>query len=148
MRFFQEIAYNRVLLATAVAWFVAQALKVPSFYLIERKWKLSRIFELGGMPSSHACSVCALAISVGIASGFNSASFAICCLLAAIVMTDAAGVRRAAGKQAQLLNRIVQDLFENGRGFNYESLKELLGHSPFEVLIGALLGVLIGFLIM
>ncbi len=148
MRFFQEIAMNRVLLVGVVCWFVAQALKVVFHLIIEQKWDFARFFGLGGMPSSHSSVVCGLATAVGLQSGFYSPEFAISFVLAAVVMTDAAGVRRAAGKQAALLNRIMADMMQHGRGLTYESLKELLGHSPFEVLIGALLGVLIGFLMM
>lgn len=148
MRFFQEIAMNRVLLVGVVCWFVAQALKVVFHLIIEQKWDFSRFFGLGGMPSSHSAVVCGLATSVGLISGFYSPEFAISFVLAAVVMTDAAGVRRAAGKQAAALNRLMAELFDPEHGISYEALKELLGHSPFEVLIGALLGVLIGFLMM
>ncbi|MDL2206173.1 divergent PAP2 family protein [Eubacteriales bacterium OttesenSCG-928-N13] len=148
MQFFLELIHNRVLLAAISGWVAAQALKVVFHFLIEQEWDFKRFFGLGGMPSSHACVVCALATAVGISSGFNSANFAISTVLALVVMTDAAGVRRAAGKQAVVINRIAEDLFEKQRGFSYERLKELLGHSPFEVMIGALIGVLLGFLIM
>lgn len=148
MRFFQEVSQNRVLWVAVTAWFVAQALKVVFYYLIEREWDFKRFFGLGGMPSSHASVVCALSTAVGLSSGFYSAQFATSFVLAAVVMTDAAGIRREAGKQATLLNRLMKDMIEEGHGLNYDTLKELLGHSPFEVLIGALLGVLLGFLMM
>ena len=148
MRFFQEIIMNRVLLVAITCWFVAQALKVVFHLIIEQKLDFSRFFGLGGMPSSHSSVVCGLATSVGLSSGFYSPEFAISFILAAVVMTDAAGVRRAAGKQAAVLNQLIADMFDPDRGLTYETLKELLGHSPFEVLIGALLGILIGFLMM
>ena len=148
MRFFTELISNRVLVVAVICWFVAQALKVVFTYIVERKWDFSRFFGLGGMPSSHSAVVCGLATAVGLAEGFYSSGFAVAVILACVVMTDAAGVRRAAGKQAALLNRIVQDMIANGRGLTYETLKELLGHSPFEVTIGALLGVLLAVLIM
>ena len=100
------------------------------------------------MPSSHASVVCGLATSVGIARGFYSVEFAMCTMLAFIVMTDAAGVRRSAGKQAALLNKLVQDLVEAGQWPSTEKLKEMLGHTPFQVIIGGLLGVLIALLFM
>ncbi len=147
MRFFQEIIQNRVLLVAVLSWFSAQALKVVFYYIIERKWNFGRFWGLGGMPSSHSSVVCGLAASIGITSGFYSAEFAISLVLAAVVMTDAAGVRRAAGKQAAVINKIVQDMIANGSWLSHESLKELLGHSPFEVLVGALLGILIGLIV-
>ena len=146
MRFFTELAGNRVFWAAVASWFVAQALKVVFTYIVERRWVLSRFFGLGGMPSSHSAVVCSVAVGTGMANGFYSSEFAIAFILACVVMTDAAGVRRAAGQQAAVLNKIVQDMIESGRGLTSESLKELLGHTPFEVIIGALLGVLIGIL--
>ena len=148
MRFFQELFRNRVLWAGAVSWFIAQALKVVFTALLEKRLDFSRLIGLGGMPSSHSAVVCGLGTAVGVTRGFYSVEFAICFMFAMVVMTDAAGVRRAAGKQAALLNRIVQDAMLSGRGFATERLKELLGHTPFEVVIGALIGVLVGFLFM
>ena len=146
MRFLQELVANRVLWTGVLAWFVAQLLKVVFTALLEKRLDFGRLFGLGGMPSSHSAVVCSLATSTGMMRGFYSVEFAICCLLAMVVMTDAAGVRRAAGRQAVLLNKILQDMIANGRGLSNEKLKELLGHTPFEVLIGALLGILIGLL--
>ena len=148
MQFFEELFANRVLLVGVLGWFFAQALKVVFTYVLERKWDFSRFFGLGGMPSSHAAVVCGLAAAVGISRGYYSAEFAIAFVLAGVVMTDAAGVRRAAGKQAAMLNKIVQDMIASGRGLSGETLKELLGHTPFDVLVGALLGVLIAFIVM
>lgn len=145
---FYEVLANRVLMTCVAAWFVAQALKVLFYYVLEKRWDLGRMFGLGGMPSSHSAVVCALATAVGVSRGFYSPEFAIAFVLAAVVMTDAAGVRRAAGKQAVLINKIVRELTMEGKGLTHETLKELLGHSPFEVMIGALLGVLIAVLIM
>ena len=145
---FYELIANRVLMTCVLAWFIAQALKVLFYYILEKRWDLTRMFGLGGMPRSHSAVVCALSTAVGVSRGFYSPEFAIAFVLASVVMTDAAGVRRAAGKQAALLNKIVRELTEEGRGLTQETLKELLGHSPFEVLIGALLGVLIAVIIM
>lgn len=148
MRVLTEVISNRILWIGVTAWFIAQALKVVFTAILEKRWDLRRLYGLGGMPSSHSCVVCALATAVGAADGFYSVEFAISCLMAMVVMTDAAGVRRAAGKQAKVLNTIVQDMINAGSGLTTEKLKELLGHTPFEVLIGALLGVLVGFLLM
>ena len=145
---FYEVIANRVLMTCVIAWFIAQALKVIFYYILERRWDFGRMFGLGGMPSSHAAVVCALATAVGVSRGFYSSEFAIAFVLASIVMTDAAGVRRAAGKQAALINKIMRELTKEGRGLTHETLKELLGHSPFEVMIGALLGILIAVIIM
>ena len=149
MRILSELLQNRLLLTSIAAWFAAQALKVVFAALIDKKWNFRRFFVgLGGMPSSHSAVVCALATGMGIARGFYSVEFATCFILAMIVMTDAAGVRRAAGKQAMVLNKIVQDMIAEGRDLTGEHLKELLGHTPFQVLIGALVGVIVAFLLM
>ncbi|MEA4897151.1 divergent PAP2 family protein [Bacillota bacterium Meth-B3] len=148
MRVLNELLANRVLWVAVVGWFVAQALKVVFTYIIERRWDFGRFFGLGGMPSSHSAVVCGVATAVGIARGFYSIEFTMAFVTASVVMTDAAGVRRAAGKQAVVLNKIVQDMVAGGLNFSNEALKELLGHTPFEVLMGALLGVLLAVLIM
>lgn len=148
MRFFSEIGQNRVLLVAVLAWFVAQALKVVFPLIGSGTWKPARIFGLGGMPSSHSSVVCGTATAIGLSRGFYSAEFALALVLAAVVMTDAAGVRRNAGRQAKVLNKMIQDLFETGQGMDYGKLKEMMGHSPFEVLVGALLGILLAVWIM
>ena len=99
----------------------------------------------GGMPSSHSALVVSMATSIGYANGFNSSIFALSATVALIVMYDAAGVRRAAGKQAAVLNEIVEEL-QAHRGIREEKLKELLGHTPIEVIAGAALGILIAFI--
>ncbi|MDO4357376.1 MAG: divergent PAP2 family protein [Clostridia bacterium] len=146
MRVLMEIAQNRVLLTSGLAWIVAQALKVVFTFISERKIDLHRMLGLGGMPSSHSAVVCALATGCGLSNGFYSVEFAIAAILATVVMTDAAGVRRAASRQAVQINLIVKDLIESGHGLTYENMKELLGHTPFQVLVGAILGVILAFL--
>jgi len=148
MSFFQELMSNRVFLAGFAGWFTAQALKVVFTLILERRLDFYRFFGLGGMPSSHSAVVCGVATATGLQEGFYSVEFALAFTLASIVMTDAAGVRRAAGRQAALLNKLVQDLVVSGPGPHYERLKELLGHSPFEVLVGALLGIFLAVVIM
>lgn len=147
MRILHEMAQNQVLITGVLAWFIAQALKVVFVVIADRRIDLSRMFGLGGMPSSHSAVVCSLATACGLTCGFYSVEFAISAILATVVMTDAAGVRRAAGKQAVQINRIVQDMIESGRGLTYENMKELLGHTPFEVLVGAIIGIILAFLI-
>ena len=97
---FEALLANRVLLAALTGWFVAQVFKVILTFIIHKRWDFSRMFGSGGMPSSHSSFICALATSVGISRGFQSVEFAISVALALIVMYDAAGVRRSAGKQA------------------------------------------------
>lgn len=149
MRYIQEILSNRILWVAVLAWFAAQFMKVVFTAILEKKWDFSRLlFGLGGMPSSHSSVVCSLATAVGIARGFYSVEFAMCTMLAFIVMTDATGVRRSAGRQAAVLNKIVQDLVASGQWPTTEKLKEMLGHTPFQVVIGGLLGILIALLFM
>ena len=143
MTVLQQLLENRILLVSVLSWFIAQALKVVLTLIVDKKLDMSRMVGLGGMPSSHSAVVTSAAIAVGMRTGFNSALFAISCVLALITMTDAAGVRRAAGKQAAVLNKIVQDMIQNGGDLPDETLKELLGHTPLQVLMGALLGALI-----
>lgn len=147
MRILMEIGQNQVLLTGLLAWFVAQGLKVIFTVISDRKVDLSRMFGLGGMPSSHSAVVCSLATGCGLTCGFDSPEFAIAAILATVVMTDAAGVRRAAGKQAVQINRIVKQMIETGHGLTYENMKELLGHTPFEVLVGAILGIILAFVV-
>jgi hypothetical protein len=111
-----------------------------AFFLTGR-WNLRRFVETGGMPSSHSASVAALSTAVGLQEGFGSALFGVTLYFSLIVMYDAAGLRRAAGKQAAVLNRLIESHFKSPQD-DTQRLMELLGHTPFEVLVGGLLGVL------
>ena len=142
--FWSEVLANRALWAAGIAVLVAQILKVFWVLLVERRLWLRMFIEAGGMPSSHSAMVSALAASVGIQAGWDSPLFAVAAIFAAVVMYDAAGVRRAAGQQAEVLNKIIDDFYK-GRPIRFERLKELLGHSPTEVLAGALLGIGLAF---
>lgn len=133
--------YNRVLLFALLWWAIVQFVKVPIHYLRYRKLNVGLWFSAGGMPSSHSALVCALTTGVAIQDGLHSTAFAICVALSMIVMYDAAGVRQAASIQARIVNKIIDELFE-GHPISEERLKELLGHTRVEVLIGALIGVL------
>lgn len=135
---------NRYFDVVAIAWFAAQGYKFLVSSIKERRINLKKIFDAGGMPSSHSSSVMALVTVVGISKGFSSVEFAICSIFAAIVMYDAAGVRRAAGTQAKVINKIAGNLERDGHDILDENLKELLGHTPVEVLTGAILGMIIG----
>ena len=144
-----SVLHNRALLACLVAWFTAQIAKYLIDGIRKEGWSARRLFlGSGGMPSSHTAFVSCLATMAGMTEGFDSLAFAMCFVLAFIVMTDAAGVRRSAGKQAELLNKLVQDLVASGEWPNTEKLKEMLGHTPFQVIIGGLLGILVALLFM
>ncbi|MCI6737439.1 MAG: divergent PAP2 family protein [Intestinibacter sp.] len=136
-----EIFQNKILLISIFSCFLAQFIKI--FTGKESKIDFRRISISGGMPSSHSSFVTALAVLVGFDKGFASTEFAMTAVFAVIVMYDASGVRRAVGKQAEILNQIVDDFF-HGKFDQHERLKELVGHTPKEVLAGALLGILVG----
>ncbi len=135
-----------VLATCLISWFVAQLLKVIFTLIKNKKIDFSRFIGAGGMPSSHTSFVTALATSVGIKNGFLGSEFAIATVLALVVMYDAAGVRRAAGQQAKILNRIVEEWEHSDFSETDKRLKELLGHTPKEVFAGAILGVAIAML--
>lgn len=126
-------------LAASVALLV-QAYKGFRSYFASGRWNLRRFVETGGMPSSHAASVTALSTAVGLNEGFRSTLFGVTLFFSLIVMYDAAGLRRAAGKQAEILNRLIDEHFEHPEA-GAQRLMELLGHTPLEVLVGSLLGV-------
>lgn len=137
---------NRVMICAVFAWFTAQLLKI--FTSPKHRDGLSVLRFLigsGGMPSSHSAAVCATAISCGILYGFNSPLFAISGVLAVVVMRDAAGVRRESGKQAAVLNQVTRELNKKRTNFDFDMLSELLGHTPLQVLFGAILGTAMAF---
>ncbi|WP_117237044.1 divergent PAP2 family protein [Thermus sediminis] len=139
-----DLLANQVFWTAILANFLAQALKLFLYYRLEGRFQWERFLESGGMPSSHAATVSALAVAVGLKEGFHSPLFAVAAILALIVMYDATGIRRAAGLHAQLLNQLVQEFQEVLRkGPKPEPLKELLGHTYLEVFVGALLGLLV-----
>ena len=130
----------RFLLAPLVAWTIAQTAKVIIYSIREHRLNLRVLAVTGGMPSSHSAIVMGMTTAVGKYAGINSAAFAIALIFSFVVMYDAAGLRRAAGRQAAILNRLVEDLV-NMRGVQEAKLRELLGHTPVEVLVGAVLGI-------
>jgi uncharacterized protein len=143
---FDALASNRTLWVSLLVWFAVQFWKFLSPLISRREFNPSLLWATGGMPSSHSALVTALAITVGINTGFDSPLFAVSAVLAMVVMYDAAGVRQAAGKQAQKINLIVEELL-NGHPLNEEHLRELLGHTPLQVAVGSLIG-LIGALLL
>ena len=134
------------LLAPLVAWTIAQTAKVIIYSVREHRLNLRVLAVTGGMPSSHSAIVMGMTTAVGKYSGVTSAPFAIALIFSFVVMYDAAGLRRAAGRQAAILNRLVEDLV-NMRGVQEQKLRELLGHTPVEVLVGAVLGVVAGLIL-
>jgi hypothetical protein len=144
MKEFGQILDNRVLLVAAIACLLAQFLKLFFDFVKNRQVNFHLLIEAGGMPSSHSALVTALATSIGQTVGWSSTEFALASIFAVIVMYDAAGVRRAAGDQARILNQIIE-LFEDDK-FTEERLKEILGHTPLQVLVGSIFGVVIAWI--
>ncbi|XWK86901.1 MAG: divergent PAP2 family protein [Phormidium sp.] len=141
--FCQSLLENHILLVAVIASLIAQVTKLAIELGKNRKINIRVLVETGGMPSAHSALVTALATGVGLKMGWNSPDFAIAAIFAMIVMYDAAGVRQAAGKQARILNQIIDELFREHPTFNEDRLKELLGHTPFQVIVGSALGVTI-----
>lgn len=138
---FYNTGYEVIFTGLASACF-AQILKVIFYFLTHKKMNFKIFTTTGGMPSSHSAGVISLSVSVGLVEGFSSVSFAIALGFALVVLQDAAGLRRAAGKTAATLNRLVQEIADHTNETKpYEVLKELLGHTPFEVFMGSLFGV-------
>ena len=121
-------------------------MKLFIFYFTEKKWDIRRFIGAGGMPSTHsALSIC-VAVTIGFKEGWDSTLFALAITISFIVMADAAGVRRETGEQAKVLNKIILEFFEE-RKIRDERLKELIGHTPFEVIVGALIGMVMAVLL-
>ncbi len=140
-----QLGRNKVLLAAFTAWAVAQALKVLRGVLTEKRFNFKWFLRSGGMPSSHvALSIC-LTTTIGLEYGFSSGFFAMSLGFAVITMFDAQGVRRHSGKQATLLNKILDDIYAH-KGVEETKVKELLGHTPVEVFAGGALGIVIALL--
>ena len=142
MDFFVSLGKNQMFLTVFMAWLLAQTIKVAIGVIRERRFNFKWFVGTGGMPSSHAATVSALAASVGFTFGFSSPFFAIAFFLAFIIMFDAQGVRRQSGRQAEILNKIIEDIYLK-RGVKQERLIELLGHTPIQVFIGATLGIIV-----
>lgn len=141
-----DIFHNNILMASLVSLIIAQILKTAYIAVTQKRLDFTRIIGAGGMPSSHSSFVTTLTTMVGRAYGVESAIFAICLVFSAITMYDASGVRRAAGEQAKILNQMLFEPHSDDPTFIGKKLKELLGHTPMEVISGAALGILIGFL--
>mgnify|MGYP004680085387 CR=1 FL=1 len=144
MKYIVEFYSNSILMAVLLSWFIAQALKVLFVLITNRKFDLQRFVGSGGMPSSHSSLVMTLVVMIAKTDGISSSTFAISLAFAVIVMYDAMGVRRAAGEQAKTINMIVEEWLPDSDTLMEDRLKELIGHTPFQVLMGAILGIAIG----
>ena len=141
---------NPILTVALLAWFVAQVLKTLINFILLGKCQLERMWGDGGMPSAHSATVCAMVIATARSEGFSSAIFAVAAVVAIITMHDAMGVRRETGEQAKVLNKMIEqwiDVTEKNAPFLQNMhLKEMVGHTPLQVVAGVLLGSLVGFL--
>lgn len=140
----QDLITNYYLISAMFAWFFAQILKIFTGFFKEQKFTLKALFfGTGGMPSSHTATVASLCTSCAIGEGFDSAIFAISVVLAIIVMIDATGVRRETGKQSRALNIIIEELFTSDNNTFDTRFKELIGHTPLQVVFGFITGVVV-----
>ncbi len=131
---------NKPLMAALIAWSLAQLVKPPLLFLRTRKWDWVLLLQAGGMPSSHSALVAGLAQAIGLFEGFNTAVFGVAFAMAMVVIYDATGIRRQAGRHAHIINQMIQDLAA-GHPLKQEQLREVLGHSPQEAVMGTLLGI-------
>ena len=128
---------------TCIAWCLAQSIKVLLGVMREKKFDFRWFIGTGGMPSAHAAGASALAVTAGFDYGFNSGIFALAFFFAMVTMFDAQGVRRSTGSQARILNKVMEDIYWGGK-IKEERLKELIGHTPVEVIAGSVMGILLG----
>ncbi|MFH1395067.1 MAG: divergent PAP2 family protein [Candidatus Omnitrophota bacterium] len=141
---FWQFIHNKVVIATFTGWFAAQIIKVIRGVVREKRFNFKWFVGTGGMPSSHAAGVTALTTSVGLYEGVGTALFCVTLMFCIIVICDAQGVRRSAGKQAEILNTIMDDIYWKKK-IQEDKLKELLGHTPIQVLAGILIGLIVAF---
>ena len=146
MTFWTDIWANKVLLAAFGAWAFAQIVKIPWHYITHREWDWALLLSSGGMPSSHSALSIGVAAAIGLHEGFRSPLFALAFVFAMVVIYDAMGVRRQAGNHARVLNLMIDELL-TGHPLAEKELKEVLGHTPREVVGGGLLGVTMAYLI-
>jgi acid phosphatase family membrane protein YuiD len=137
---------NKIIIIAFIAWILNQSLKLILFYITEKRWDIRRFVGAGGMPSTHsALSIC-VATTIGIKEGWESPLFALAIVIAFIIMADAAGVRRETGEQAKVLNKIILEFFREIK-LKDKRLKELVGHTPFEVIVGAFMGIVMAWIL-
>ena len=138
----QAFFNNKILMITFLVWAIAQGIKVFLGVIREKRFNFKWFIGTGGMPSSHAAGATALATTCGLHAGFDSVAFALAVVFAIVTMFDAQGVRRSAGQQAAMLNQILDDIYWKGK-IEADRLFELIGHSPLQVIIGGLLGIIL-----
>lgn len=134
-----SLFYNKALIVGVIAWTIAQMLKLPVEYYHTKRWNWALFFSPGGMPSSHSALVSSTAHAIGLYCGFNQPLFALAFVIAAVVVYDAMGIRRQAGIHAEVINALIADLAA-GHPLKEEQLREVLGHTPFQALVGTILG--------
>lgn len=144
---FSQLISNQVLMGGVAGWFAAQFSKTALYAVLNHKLDISRFWGDGGMPSAHSSTVSCVAVTAGIAYGIGSFEFAICVIIAMITMRDAMGVRLETGKQAKLLNEMVRLFSTDNPSLPEERLKEFVGHTPMQVLMGCLTGCVVAFLL-
>ncbi len=147
MTIFKDILSNNVLLSALYSWFLAQFLKITIEVVKRNRFKtkdfvLRALLGTGGMPSSHSASISSVAVSIGITSGFGSPLFALAFVMVFIVIRDATGVRLSAGRQAQVLNMIIEELYIK-HNLTYKKLKEVRGHTALECFVGVIIGIFV-----
>lgn len=135
-----QLAHNKILVVTLLVWVVGQFIKIVTNLIRGKRFNFKWLIGTGGMPSSHAAGVAALATACGIEFGFNSGIFALAAIFAMVTMFDAQGVRRSTGEQAEILNRVVDDMYLHQK-VDMLRIREFVGHTPFQVLVGSLLGI-------
>lgn len=138
---FSEIFKNQIIIIALITYILNQILKLFIFYFTEKRWDFRRFIGAGGMPSTHSALSMCVAVTIGLTEGWNSPLFALAIVMSFIIMADAAGVRRETGEQAKVLNKIILEFFEE-RKIRDKRLKELIGHTPFEVIVGGIIGMI------
>lgn len=148
MSIVMDIFNNRILISAAAAWLTAQVLKTIIHMILNKAFVAERLVGTGGMPSSHSATVCSLATAVALNYGLGGGEFAVAFILAVVVMYDALGVRRETGRQAKVINEMMETFSDMGKPMSVEDkLKEFVGHSPIQVFAGAVLGVFMAYII-
>lgn len=140
--FFYGLWHNHVLVVTFIAWSIAQTIKVSLGVLRTKRFDFRWFIGTGGMPSAHAAGSSALAVIIGFDYGFDTVMFALAAVFAIVTMFDAQGVRRSTGRQAAILNKLLDDIYWKGK-IEEDRLKELIGHTPVEVFMGSIIGILL-----
>ena len=147
MNILLQLISNKILLSGILSWAVAQVIKMVLYTIVNKTLDFSRLVGDGGMPSGHSATVTAIALSIGMSCGFDSALFALAAIFAIVVMHDAMGVRRETGKQAKVINDLIKIVYDEGTSPE-DKLKEFVGHSPLQVVAGFALGIIIALLMM